>query len=64
MPLMLIDGARTWIEGLPPKTINSWEDMARVFTQHFRGTYKRPKNVNDLYLCTQYDNEGNIDFIS
>ena len=38
--------------------------MARVFTQHFRGTYKRPKNVNDLYRCVQYDNEANVDFIS
>ena len=38
--------------------------MARVFTQHFRGTYKRPKNLNDLYRCVQYDNEANVDFIS
>ena len=35
LPLMLIDEARSWIEGLPEKSIRSWEDMAAVFIQHF-----------------------------
>lgn len=48
LPLMLLDGARTWINGLPERSIHSWLDMAAVFVQHFRGTYKRPKGINDL----------------
>ena len=35
LPLMLIDGAMSWIDGLPEKSIRSWEDIAAVFVQHF-----------------------------
>ena len=38
--------------------------MARVFAQHFRGTYKRPKSINQLTKSVQYDNESYVDFIS
>ena len=38
--------------------------MARVFAQHFRGTYKCPKSINQLPRCTQNDNEAYVDFIS
>ena len=30
LPLMLLEGARDWINGLPSRTIDSWDDMARV----------------------------------
>ena len=51
LPLMLLEGAWDWINGLPSRTIDSWDDMARVFAQHFRGTYKRPKSINQLNRC-------------
>ena len=63
LPLMLIEGARSWIDGLPEKTIHSWEEMAAVFVQHFRGTFKRPKGINDLKRCRQEPNEATQDFI-
>ena len=63
LPLMLIDGARSWIDGLPEKTIHSWEEMAAVFVQHFRGTFKRPKGINDLKRCRQEPTEATQDFI-
>ena len=31
--------------------------MAKVFTQHFWGTYMRPNSINDLQCCIQYDND-------
>lgn len=64
LPLMLLDGAHDWINGLPSRTVDSWDDMARVFAQHFRGTYKRPKSINQLNRCVQYENESYVDFIS
>ena len=63
LPLMLLDGARSWIDGLPEKTIHSWSDMAAVFVQHFRGTFKRPKGINDLKRCRQEPQEATQDFI-
>jgi hypothetical protein len=35
LPLMLEGTARSWIENLPEKSIHSWHDMEKVFTQHF-----------------------------
>jgi hypothetical protein len=29
MPLMMKDTSRTWIQGLPAKSIHSWRDMLR-----------------------------------
>ena len=37
--------------------------MAAVFVQHFRGTFKRPKGINDLKRCRQEPNEATQDFI-
>ena len=39
LPLMLEGTARSWIENLSEKSIHSWRDMEKVFTQHFQGTY-------------------------
>ena len=60
---MLIEGARSCIDGLPKKSIRNWKDMAAVFVQHFRGTFKRPKGINDLKRCRQEPNEATQDFI-
>ena len=49
---------------MPEKTINSWEDMKRVFIQHFQGTYKRPKSITDLLRCVQAKNESSREFVS
>ena len=55
---MLEGTARSWIENLPEKSVHSWRDMERVFTQHFHGTYRRPNTYTDLTRCVQKPEDG------
>ena len=41
LPLMLEGSARAWLNQLAPGSILSWDELARVFTRTFEGTYKR-----------------------
>ena len=45
VPLMLQGSARTWLNILPTKSINSWLDFEEVFNRNFTGTYLRPGNA-------------------
>ena len=38
--------------------------MKPIFTQHFQGTYKRPKSITDLQWCVQARNESSREFVS
>ena len=42
VPLMLQGTARTWLNSLKPRSINSWVDFTEVFIRNFTNTYKRP----------------------
>jgi len=64
LPLMLEGTARSWIETLPEKSIHNWRDMERVFTQHFQGTYNRPKTYTDLTRCVQGRDESATAFLA
>ena len=64
LPLMLEGTTRSWIENLPKKSIHSWHDMEKVFTQHFQGTYKRPNTYTDLVRCVQKPDETATSFLA
>ena len=42
VPLMLQGTARTWLNSLKPRSINSWVDFTEAFVRNFTSTYKRP----------------------
>ena len=48
LPLMLEGSARAWLNQLAPRSIFCWEELARVFTKTFEGTYKRPAGMTEL----------------
>ena len=58
IPLMLQRSARTWLNSLPPESINSWLDFEEVFNCNFTGTYLRPGNAQLLALCKQKTDES------
>ena len=64
LPLMLEGTARSWIENLPEKSIHNWQDMEKVFTQHFQGTYKRPNTYIDLGRCVEKPEETATSFLA
>ncbi|GAU49856.1 hypothetical protein TSUD_129980 [Trifolium subterraneum] len=47
-PLSLIRGALTWWRNLPPGSIDSWEELCRMFTAHFTTSRRHPKTVASL----------------
>jgi hypothetical protein len=63
LPLFLFDTARTWLKDLPPRQIQDWDDLVRVFEGNFKGTYLRPGNSWDLRSCKQKPGESLWDYI-
>jgi hypothetical protein len=63
LPLFLSDTARAWLEDLPPRQINNWNDLVRVFKGNFKGTYMCPSNSWDLRSCKQKPGESLWDYI-
>jgi hypothetical protein len=61
---MMKDTARTWIQGLPAKSIHSWRDMCKVFTKNFKGTYRRPASIKDIELCVQRPGESTHKYLT
>ena len=51
--LMLQGTARTWLNSLKPRSINSWVDFTEAFIRNFTSTYKRPPKPRQLSLCVQ-----------
>ena len=41
VPLMHQGTARTWLNSLKPRSINSWVDFTEAFIRNFTSTYKR-----------------------
>ncbi|GAU39237.1 hypothetical protein TSUD_396840 [Trifolium subterraneum] len=52
-PLSLIRGASTWWRNLPPGSIDSWEELCRMFTAHFTTSRRHPKTVASLKAIVQ-----------
>lgn len=63
LPLYLADSARTWLEHLPPNSIQDWTDLREIFVGNFQGTYARPGNPWDLKNCQQKTDESLRDYI-
>ena len=49
---MMLDGTtRSWLKGLPPNSISSWEELKARFIQNFKDTCKQPMSIMDLTNC-------------
>ena len=56
-PMVLKDGARTWLLNLPPGSISSLDEMRSHFIAYFQGTRDRPPVVGDLRRIKQQPRE-------
>ncbi|GAU41589.1 hypothetical protein TSUD_271980 [Trifolium subterraneum] len=56
--LSLIRGASTWWRNLPPGSIDSWEELCRMFTPHFTTSRRHPKTVANLKEIIQGPEES------
>ncbi|GAU51947.1 hypothetical protein TSUD_417300 [Trifolium subterraneum] len=57
-PLSLTRGASTWWRNLPPGSIDSWEELCRMFTAHFTTSRRHPKTVASLKAIVQGPEES------
>ncbi|GAU25742.1 hypothetical protein TSUD_216730 [Trifolium subterraneum] len=57
-PLSLVRGASTWWRNLPPGSIDSWEELCRMFTAHFTTSRRHPKTVASLKAIIQGPEES------
>jgi hypothetical protein len=48
MYLMMEGPAKVWMRNLPPRSINSWEQLKTAFIQNFQGTCKKLSTIEDL----------------
>ncbi|GAU19534.1 hypothetical protein TSUD_303470 [Trifolium subterraneum] len=62
-PLSLIRGASTWWRNLPPGSIDSWEELCRMFTAHFTTSRRHPKTVASLKAIVQGPEESLRNYI-
>ena len=51
MYLMMDGAAQVWMRNLPPRSINSWEQLKVAFIQNFQGTCKKLSTIEDLERC-------------
>ncbi|GAU48790.1 hypothetical protein TSUD_406330 [Trifolium subterraneum] len=56
--LSLIRGASTWWRNLPPDSIDSWEELCRMFTAHFTTSQRHSKTVANLKAIIQGPEES------
>ena len=61
---MLQGSARTWLNSLKPRSINSWVDFTEAFVRNFTSTYKRPPKPRQLSLCVQGPDESTRDYLT
>ncbi|GAU13013.1 hypothetical protein TSUD_173130 [Trifolium subterraneum] len=62
-PLSLTRGASTWWRNLPPGSIDSWEELCRMFTAHFTTSRRHPKTVASLKAIVQGPEESLRNYI-
>ena len=59
MYLMLAEGApKIWLDRLPPRSINSWEELKAAFIKNFAGTCKKQYTEADLDRCVMRKTES------
>ena len=61
---MLQGMARTWLNSLKPRSINSWVDFIEVFIRNFTSTYNRAPKPRQLSLCVQGPTESTHDYLT
>ncbi|GAU10859.1 hypothetical protein TSUD_425390, partial [Trifolium subterraneum] len=59
----LTRGASTWWRNLPPGSIDSWEELCRMFTAHFTTSRRHPKTVASLKAIVQGPEESLRNYI-
>ena len=57
LSMALKDSALSWLMNLPENTIDTWEDLCKVFVANFKGTYERALTYNDLRAVRQKPDE-------
>src|SRR4051812_19731262 len=62
-PLMLQGSARSWLNSLPPNSINCWNDFDDAFVRNFTGTYEHLGLPRHLTLCVQGKDEPLRDYL-
>jgi hypothetical protein len=62
-PLTLIEVAKDWFTGLPPKSVDNFKELAYQFLAQFLATRKRKKNVTYLLTMRQGNKESLKDFM-
>jgi hypothetical protein len=51
LPIYLVESARAWLDHLLRNAIHRWDNLWKVFTGNFQGTYVRPDDLWDLRGC-------------
>ncbi|GAU30613.1 hypothetical protein TSUD_62330 [Trifolium subterraneum] len=62
-PLSLVRAASTWWRNLPPGSIDSWEELCRMFTAHFTTSRRHPKTMANLKAIVQGPEESLRNYI-
>ncbi|XP_061344671.1 uncharacterized protein LOC133290586 [Gastrolobium bilobum] len=57
-PYSLTNGAKTWLNTLPPNSIRRWEDLAEKFLIKFFPPTKAARSRNDIAMFQQFDGES------
>ncbi|XP_061363520.1 uncharacterized protein LOC133307117 [Gastrolobium bilobum] len=57
-PYSLSNGAKTWLNTLPPNSIRRWEDLAEKFLIKFFPPTKAAQLRNDIAMFQQFDGES------
>jgi hypothetical protein len=63
LPIYLANMSRACLNHLPRNSIDCWEDLKKIFTSNFSGTYVRPGNPWDLKGYWQKQGESLWDYI-
>ena len=53
---------RSWFKKLSPRTIDSFNDLSRLFVTNFMNYKVRQKNASHLFIIHQTDREGLKDY--
>ncbi|GKC94831.1 reverse transcriptase domain-containing protein [Tanacetum coccineum] len=60
---MLTGNARVWFDGLPTKSIDSYDDLKKAFLENYLQQKKCIKDSIELYNIKQQDGESTEDFV-
>ena len=55
--------ARSWFKKLSPRTINSFDNLSRLFITSFMSCQVRQKNASNLFIVHQKETESLKDYV-